>query len=231
MKFEYCIDSLEGALAAKKYGADRVELCSALQIGGLTPSYGLIQSCTQVGIEVHAMIRPIEGDFVYSTAEIVMMEQDITIAHQAGAKGVVFGCLNNHNMPHLTHNERLLKTAKNLGLTVTFHRAFDLVAQAHQALAQLIDLGFDRLLTSGQQAKAIQGIDLIQNLVQQAKGSIEIMVGSGVNASNAKQLAAIGVDALHFSIHQTHNATGNLGMGIRSSIDEMKIAALMRLFE
>ena len=127
MIFEFCIDSIDGAIAAQQFGVKRVELCSALNVGGLTPSYGLIQQCAQYQAEVHVMIRHIEGGFVYSKKDILIMVQDIKMAKQAGAKGVVFGCLTPDNKLDFESNINLIETAKDLNLEVTFHRAFDFV--------------------------------------------------------------------------------------------------------
>jgi copper homeostasis protein len=230
MIFEFCIDTLDGAIAAKKFGAKRVELCSAINAGGLTPSYGLIQQCAQQGVEVHVMIRHIEGGFVYSEADVWIMEQDIQLAKKAGATGVVFGCLTAENTLDINSNIRLIETARNLNLEITFHRAFDFVKDSEATLISLINLGVNRILTSGQKDKAINGIDTIKQLVKQADGNIEIMAGSGVNHSNAKALSGTGIDALHFTIHQSNNESVSLGMGTRSVIDEEKITSILNLF-
>ncbi len=126
MIFEICGDSFEAVLLAEKYNVKRVELCAALSLGGLTPSIGLIEKCTEIEeVEIHVMIRHKEGGFVYSSVDIEIMESDIISAKEAGAKGVVFGCLNNDNEIDLKQNKLLYKLAKRLGLAVTFHRAFD----------------------------------------------------------------------------------------------------------
>ncbi len=231
MTFEFCIDGIEGALAAQKYGAKRVELCAALSVGGLTPSYGLIEQCVNsVDTEVHVMIRHVEGGFVYAEKDIEIMKNDIIAAKKANAKGVVFGCLTTQNEVDINHTKSLVNLAKSLGLAVTFHRAFDFCKAPLIALEQLIELGVDRILTSGGKDKAIDGIDLIEQLVTQANGRIEIMAGSGVNASNAKQLAETGIDALHFTIHKQSENITNLGMGNRNEIDEDKITSILNQF-
>ncbi len=227
MTFEFCIDSIDGAIAAQQYGVKRVELCAALGVGGLTPSYGLIQQCAQYQAEVHVMIRHIEGGFVYSKEDIAIMQQDIKMAKQAGAKGVVFGCLTEQNALDLNANITLIETARDLGLEVTFHRAFDFIKDTEEALTSLINLGVNRILTSGQQAKAIDGIDTIKTLAKQANGEIQIMAGSGVNANNAKALAETGIDALHFTIHHTNKETATFGMGSRTEIDKEKIKGIL----
>jgi len=227
MKIEFCIDSVEGAKAAKKFGANRVELCSALGVGGLTPSFGLIKHCAEVGVEVHVMIRHVEGCFVYSKEDVSIMLHDIKMAKDAGAKGVVFGCLTADNKLDVQPNIDLIEAAKNLELEVTFHRAFDFVENTSETLTSLINLGVDRILTSGQHDKAINGIENIKELVKQANGEIEIMAGSGVNKSNALELSQTRIDALHFTIHKSSSEDEALGMGSRTAIDEEKINSIL----
>jgi len=229
MKIEFCIDSIDGAIAAKKFGANRVELCSALNVGGLTPSFGLIEQCAQQGVEVHVMIRHIEGGFNYSKDAILVMLQDIKIAKKAGAAGVVFGCLTSENKLDFESNIDLIEAAKSLNLEVTFHRAFDFVKNPAEALTSLINFGVDRILTSGQHDKAINGIKNIKELVKLANGEIEIMAGSGVNSTNAIELSKTEIDALHFTIHQSITETESLGMGVRTVIDEEKIKGILNL--
>ena len=229
MTFEFCIDSVEGAIAAEQHGVRRVELCSALGVGGLTPSYGLIQQCAQYNAKVHVMIRHLEGGFVYAKEDVLVMVEDIKMAKQAGATGVVFGCLTQQNELDVVSTTTLIKTAKEQGLEVTFHRAFDMVNNPLETLGELIKLGVDRILTSGQQDKAIDGIEVIKQLVQQANGNIQIMAGSGVKSSNVKALANIGIDALHFTIHKNQTAE-SLGMGFRTTINEEKINSILNLF-
>lgn len=231
MTLEICIDSYEGALLAQKYGAKRVELCSALSVGGLTPSMAITIKCAQLnGPEVHVMLRHKEGNFQYNENDIQILLDDMEVLSHTGIKGVVFGCLNSSNQLDYEANEQLISQAKQLGLIATFHRAFDYIENPEEALEQIIKLGFDRLLTSGQQAKAIEGIKLLQDLVEQANGRIEIMAGSGINADNALKLASAGVNALHFTSHTISIETQNLGMGFKTTPDEAKIAAISKLF-
>lgn len=228
VEFEVCIDSLEGALAADRFGADRVELCSALYEGGLTPSIGLVEACVnQSNQEVFAMLRAEAGGFHYSKAMLEIMKTDCAAMANAGVKGVVFGVLNPKKEIDTESNLALLHVAKEHGLKVVFHRAFDFCPDPSKALQQLISMGFDRLLTSGQQAKAIDGKGLIQRLVEQSKGRIEIMAGSSVSASNAQELIDIGVDALHFSGTKVAEEI-QLGMGVKYAVDEQKIASLLK---
>lgn len=231
MIFEVCIDSYEGALLAKKYAAKRVELCSALSVGGLNPSIALTKKCSTLSdLEVHVMIRHTEGGFVYSDSAIQIMKEDIRQFASAGAKGVVFGCLTTDYKINLSQNKELVEIAKQMDLECTFNRAFDFVKDPKKELKSIISLGFDRLLTSGQEKTAIEGIDCINELVKQAKQGIQIMAGSGVNASNALALSNIGIDALHFTSHIKNSEGDSLGMGIANKPDEHKIAAITKLF-
>jgi len=199
MIFEICTDSFETALLAQKHQVKRVELCSALSVGGLTPSLVLTEKCTQLeNIETHVMIRVREGDFCYSDFEIELMKGEIERMAQAGVNGVVFGCLDSDNNLNIKQITLLIETAKKFNLETTFHRAFDFANAPTNTLEQLIELGLDRILTSGQKPTAIEGIGLIQKMVKQAGKRIQIMAGSGVNSINAIVLANTGIDALHF---------------------------------
>lgn len=231
MIIEICTDHLHGALAAQKFGAKRIELCSALGVGGLTPSFGLIQECAMVPLlEVHVMIRHREGNFCYDSRDISIMLADIEAAKKAGAHGVVFGCLLEDGSLDLFNTRILLNHAKQLDLEVTFHRAFDLCNDPIQALNDLITLKIDRLLTSGQQPTAEAGAALIKQLVDQAANKIEIMAGSGVNGTNAQLLSKTGVDAIHFTVHKKSADKVELGMGTKTVIDEEKITTIINCF-
>ncbi len=232
MILEVCIDSPEGVLLAKKYGAKRVELCSALSVGGLTPSIGLVRQCLDSAddeVEIHAMIRHREGGFVYSTSEVEIMKEDIIQLAKIGVYGVVFGCLDSDFNIDIKSCELLQETAKQHGLETTFHRAFDFAENSIESLTRIIHLGFNRILTSGQQSKAIEGITMIRELVNLSGGRIEIMAGSGVNSTNAKTLAEAGVDALHFTSH--NSISHELGMGMETIPDEEKIRLISNLFQ
>ncbi len=230
MKLEICIDAVEGAHMAAIYSADRVELCSALSIGGLTPSLGLIEKCAEY-IDVHAMLRPREGNFIYSQDEVESMVQDIDHMAQSGAKGVVFGCLTVERNIDLFATKLIAEKAGSLGMATTFHRAFDFCVAPYKALENLIDLGINRLLTSGQKKRAIEGKHIIKELVEASNGRIEIMAGSGVNQSNAKELAEIGVDALHFTSHLEVSDKNGFGMGVTTVPDRDKIFTISKLFK
>ena len=231
MKLELCIDTFEGALVASQYGFDRLELCSALETGGLTPSAGLIKICTSIpGIETHVMIRPRGGGFAYSRQELSIMEEDIRIAANLGAKGVVFGILNASNDIDSVSCLHLMNIIRDLKLEATFHRAFDLVINPNEALLKIIDLGFHRLLTSGQHEKAIDGIQLIQQLINTSKNRIQIMAGSGINFSNAPVFKGIGVDALHFTAKKATDQY-SLNMGTDYLPDTEKIEQILKALQ
>ncbi len=230
MIFEVCTDSLEGALAAEKYGAKRIELCQALNVGGLTPNYGLIEQCAKrSSVEVHVMIRHKEGDFAYDDEDVEIMKKDILASKEAGAKGVVFGILDAQNNIS-GKNKELAKLGKDLGLEVTFHRAFDFVQDPEKAIKMIIEYGFDRLLTSGKEESAFKGLSLIEKLQQEYGDQIQIMAGSGVNNKNALQIAASGVNNLHFTARKSGNQPVTLSMGELMIVDEDKIKNIIGMF-
>jgi copper homeostasis protein len=175
------------------------------------------------------MIRHLEGGFVYSDKDVETMNKDISNVSIAGAHGVVFGCLTPEKEINLDQNKQLFSHAKSLGLEVTFHRAFDFCSDPKSTLDTLIEIGFDRLLTSGQEPTAIEGKETIRRMVLQSNGKIDIMVGSGVNASNAKELSELGVDALHFTSHQTNPEKEQLGMGVKTIPNPEKIGSILAI--
>ena len=199
MILEVCIDSIESAMAAKAGGADRLEICSSLSAGGTTPSVGLIRQCIeQTGLPAMVMIRPHDGEFVYSESDIETMLLDIETANSLRVTGVVFGCLNGHGSIEMNQCRRLLEAAGDL--ETTFHRAFDVGHSPLEMLDQLIELGFDRVLTSGQAESAQAGSELIAELVQRATGKISILAGAGVTPKNALAIVkATGVSEIHAS--------------------------------
>lgn len=200
--FEICANSAESCVAAQAGGAHRVELCASMPEGGTTPSFGEIRLARKlIDIRLHVIIRPRGGDFLYTPLELDIMEEDIHMARQAGADGVVFGCLTPEGDLDMPAMRRLMKISE--GMSVTFHRAFDYVRSPEQVLEQLIDLGVNRVLTSGQQPTAMQGASLLAELVRQAAGRIVIMPGCGVNEWNIAELAACtGASEFHFSARE-----------------------------
>lgn len=231
MNFEICTDSVEGALAADKYGAQRIELCSALSIGGLTPSFGLIEQCVKKSnVQVHTMIRHKEGGFEYDVNDIELMKADITMAKKAGAHGVVFGVLDkNFEISNL--NNDLLKFAKSQGLEVTFHRAFDFVSDYKSAIKKIISFGFDRLLTSGLRPTALKGLNLITKLQLNYGQNIQIMAGSGINETNVLEIASSGINNIHFTARKNADIEIELSMGRLMVVDEEKIDGIISQFE
>lgn len=200
MLLEVCCGDYESAQAAAAGGAQRVELCAALATDGLTPSAGLIAAVRRIpNLRLHVLIRPREGNFVYSDAEFEIMREDILMAQRLGADGVVIGALTPEGDIDVEHCQALVEAAK--GMQVTFHRAFDQCREPQRALEQIIALGCHRLLTSGQAATAETGTALLQQLVQQAGERLIILPGAGVNAQNARAiLDATGAREIHGSL-------------------------------
>lgn len=197
---EICANGVESCLAAQEGGADRVELCAGIPEGGTTPSYGEIKVARRVltTTRLHVIIRPRGGDFLYTDLEVERMAEDIAVCRQLGVDGVVFGCLNADGTFDLEKNRYLIECSR--GMSVTCHRAFDRAVNPEQALEDVIALGFDRILTSGQQPKAEQGIDLLARLNRQADGRIILMAGSGVTEQNIRRIReSTGLSEFHFS--------------------------------
>lgn len=196
VRLEVCVDTIAGAEVAAAAGADRIELCSALEVGGLTPSLGLMKAAADLPVPSYAMIRPRAGDFTYSSIEADIMQRDIAAAKDMGLAGVVFGALT----PEGALDKALMKPLFETGLKATLHRAFDAAADPFVALEDAIELGFERILTAGQTSSAAVGAALIADLVKAAQGRISIMAGSGVSPKNVNEImAATGVEEVHAS--------------------------------
>jgi copper homeostasis protein len=222
MDFEVCIDSVEGAIAASKYGAKRVELCAALSEGGLTPSIAMVNDCVKnCKADVFVMVRPSAGGFNYTDNEIMLMERDIQAIHSTGAKGVVFGILNEKFGVDIPRNLYLMETVLKLDLRATFHRAIDLCSDMIGASNDIINLGFERILSSGGYAKAEDGINRLHEMKNAVNGKIEIMAGSGVNPGNVHLFSEL--PSIHFTAHSIVNEGLNLDMGTKTKVDERKI--------
>ncbi len=182
---EVCIDSVASAIAAERGGAARVELCSDLLEGGITPSAGLIATTrSNLSIGLHPIIRPRAGDFCYSEQEIQIMRRDIEIAKDLGADGVVLGILDPEGNVDVERTRDLVEFARPL--SVTFHRAFDMSSDLARALESVCRTGANRILTSGGQQTCLEGIDAIASLVRSAQGRIEIMAGGGIGHRDAQ---------------------------------------------
>lgn len=215
---EVCAGDIESIIAAAKGGADRIELCSALSEGGITPSIGLIRKALEVpGIKVNVLIRPRGGDFIYSEDEVECMVADIEAAKEAGVNGVVIGALTPEGDIDIPVCQQLMTAAK--GLSVTFHRAFDRCRNPEKALEQIIDLGCDRILSSGQAGSALEGKEMLAAMVRQARGRIIILAGAGVSESNAAEIIRFtGTNEIHASARKTISSsmtyrTDNVAMG------------------
>ena len=200
--FEICVDSVESAMAAEAGGAHRVELCSALMEGGLTPSLGLIRAVrARVGVGLHVLIRPRPGDFVYSEDELAIMRDDIALAAANGASGVVLGLLTAAGEVDVRRTEEMVVLARPM--EVTFHRAIDMTRDLDRALEDVIRCGADRVLTSGAHATAFLGRHRIGAMVQAAAGRIRIMAGGSVRHGNIGELARVSrADAFHASLRR-----------------------------
>jgi len=189
MILEIAANSVASALAAQEGGAGRVELCTALELGGLTPSHAQIALAREhLRIPLYVLIRPRAGDFLYSDLECEMMQRDIETCVALGCDGVVLGVLDADGRVDTARCRTLIAAAGKLG--VTFHRAFDLSRDPAQALEDILALGCERILTSGAQASAPEGEALIRELVVQAAGRLAVMPGAGVTAQNVAALAA-----------------------------------------
>ena len=201
-KFEICANSVASCKAAQDGGADRVELCAGIPEGGTTPSFGMIRNAREnIGIGLNVIIRPRGGDFLYSEDEIQEMVYDIETARSAGADGLVFGCL----CPDGTVDMKAMKTLMEAAgdTPVTFHRAFDHTSDPLQALEDIISLGCVRILTSGCRPTALEGVQLLAELVQKAGDRIIIMPGCGVNEKNIAEIAKLsGAREFHFSARE-----------------------------
>ena len=230
---EVCVDTLQGARVAASAGAARIELCCALEVGGLTPSAGLMRQAAALGVPVSAMIRPRAGSFVFDPGEIDVMVDDIHAARDAGMRGVVLGALDTGRCLDRRALSRLISHSDGLGLTL--HRAFDLVADPLGALESAIALGFDRILTSGGAMTALAGADRIAALDRKAAGRISIMPGSGITgATLARIVAGTAIREIHASCRSAAPAAAAGGASFGFGHDPMRtdpglIAAILEV--
>lgn len=186
---EVCIDNLESLHLAIEGGANRIELCSSLALGGLTPSFGMMKQAAKLStVPVYAMIRPRQGDFLYDDDDVESMLYDIDAAAEAGLQGIVFGILTAEGNIDIRKCARIVNHAKLNGLGVTFHRAIDQCHDHRQALENIIELGCERVLTSGLASNALAGVDVIAEMVQVADGRLSIMAGAGVSSDNVEAI-------------------------------------------
>lgn len=198
-KIEICANSVASCVEAQKGEAYRVELCAGIPEGGTTPSYGdMVMARELLNIKLHVIIRPRGGDFLYSNTEHRTMLHDVEMARKIGVDGVVIGCLTPQGDVDKQRNRELIDAAGDLN--ITFHRAFDMCRNPFEALEQIIELGCSRILTSGQQATAEEGIPLLRQLVEKADNRILIMPGCGINLHNIAKIATeTGASEFHLS--------------------------------
>lgn len=228
MTLEICANSFQSAKNAQDAGAHRIELCQELAVGGITPSYGLIkQVLDNLEIPVFVLIRPRAGNFVFSMEEFEIMKKDIQLCKDLGCHGIVSGVLNSDKTIDLKRTKALIELSKPLQFT--FHRAFDEVINPKLALEQLINLGVQRILTSGQKATAEKGLELLKALNEISNHRIIILVGSGINSDNASKFKDAKFEEIHASASSTMPEDDSLfSMPITFS-DSKKIKAILEV--
>lgn len=225
---EVCAYSLFSCLAADRAGAQRVELCASPWEGGTTPSAGLVeQALLETSLEIHAMVRPRGGDFVYDTSEKQTMLAEARSLITQGVHGIVVGALKPDGSLDVEFLREFRAIAGDRELTC--HRSIDVSKDPIQVMEELIALGFNRILTSGGKNKALDGLENLAELVQASKGRIQIMAGSGVNPMNCLDFVQIGVDAIHLSARTTRNSEmeyrrPGISMGGVAEISEFEVA-------
>jgi copper homeostasis protein len=235
---EICVESVDHAVAAERGGADRIELCSDLSSGGITPSAGLMQTTRRhVSVPIYILIRPRAGNFCYSDREVETMRDDIHAAKQVGMDGLVLGILDENKRVDVKRTKMLVEFAQPL--PVTFHRAFDLAKNAATALEEVIRTGASRILTSGGEQRATDALLVLTHLVQAASNRILIMPCGGINSANIVPIVrTTSAREIHTSVGASHarsNSNGkrfSRGMGAaRSSLDsapfEKKVVKLV----
>jgi len=237
--FELCAETIDACLAAREGGAHRIELCSGLSEGGITPSHGLILDAVErSGLPVHVLVRPRGGDFVYSASEVDVMRRDILHAKELGAAGAVFGMLRPDGRVDVEGARALVELARPL--EVTFHRAFDTTPSLPQALGDVIATGADRLLTSGGQPDVVAGAAALAELVRLAGDRIDIAVGGGLRLQNGATVArATRAKHFHGSLRRrvkgpdstAVSAGESLSMGPQYVVDADDVRTLVRCLE
>ncbi|WP_285728045.1 copper homeostasis protein CutC [Psychromicrobium xiongbiense] len=223
MNLEIAVTGVQGVRAAQNGGANRVELCVGLELGGLTPSYGLVESVLEAAtIGVHALIRPRPGDFVYDADMLAIAELETASIVRQGVAGVVVGLLDASGAIDHEGTARLISVARSINpeVEVTFHRAFDQTPDPLAALAVIAELGCTRLLTSGQAERAGDGLSVLSALTA-AQTGVQIMAGGGVTLESIDDLLAVGVDAVHFSAKRAGEevARNTVSLGVADDTD------------
>ncbi|MEG3657452.1 copper homeostasis protein CutC [Arenibacter palladensis] len=232
MIVEVCANSLESALNAQKAGADRIELCAELAVGGVTPSIGLLQLVKEhISIPVNVLIRPRSGDFTYTDLEFEIMKRDIALCRELGFNGIVSGVLSKDLSLDYKRTKELIEASRPLEFT--FHRAFDWVTDPMATLRQLQELQVDTILSSGQQNSSVEGIDLLTRLSKKSKDCV-IMPGGGIRDTNVVEFKKKGFMAVHLSgikFHRTLDHTPQIAMSSPGFLrdDEIAISNLATL--
>ena len=243
IEIEVCVESVASAQAAERGGAQRIELCSDLLEGGLTPSVGMIEAArAHTSIPMHIMIRPRAGDFCYDEQELDVMRRDILVVKSLGVQGVVLGILDRDGNVDTVHTRQLVELARPL--SVTFHRAFDMTCDLKQALSDICSTGADRILSSGGEQNCLQGAATIASLVQAADGRIAVMAGSGIRPENAADVVdQTGVREIHVGLSTQFESPmryrkDRVSMGklsgreyLRSGVLEETVRALCRVLQ
>ena len=194
---EACVESFEKALESQNHGANRIELCENLAVGGTTPSYGTVKVCLEkLNIPIFPMIRARGGNFIYSKDEIEIMKEDIKIFKELGVKGLVLGCLTSDNKIDLELTKELVDLA--YPMEVTFHKAIDEIQNPLDYIDDLVNIGIKRILTSGGKATALEGKDLINEMIKKSNGRLKIVVAGKVTKENLNDLSnLISADEFH----------------------------------
>lgn len=226
MLLETCANSYQSAKNAQEAGAHRVELCQELSVGGVTPSYGLLkQVIDTLSIPVFVLIRPRSGNFVYTEEEFDIMKQDIQLCKNLGCAGIVSGILNKDNTIDIEKTKELIELSRPLQFT--FHRAFDCVKDHKNSLEELINLGVDRVLTSGLETSAEKGLNNLKQLHEQAKERITILAGSGITSENAQLFKEAGFKEIHASASTEIESDSSLFSTPLTYSDPKKIKAIL----
>ncbi|MEO1032421.1 MAG: copper homeostasis protein CutC [Bacteroidota bacterium] len=228
MLLEICANSFQSAKNAQDAGAHRIELCQELSVGGITPSYGLIKQVIEsIRIPVVVLIRPRSGNFIYTDDEFEIMKQDILISKDLGGHGIVSGVLNADRTIDMQRTNELVELSKPLPFT--FHRAFDEVVNPEEALAQLMDLEVERVLTSGQQSTAEKGLDLLRALNDISNERITILAGGGINATNVLEFKKWGFKEIHASASKKIDQEKSM-FGMTQTVSDLNtIKAIIKL--
>ena len=221
MILEICASNYQSAINAQNAGAHRIEICSELAIGGITPSYGLLKQVMEtIEIPVFVLIRPRSGDFTYSEDEFEIIKRDIQLCKNLGCAGIVSGVLNVDNSTDTERTRELIELSRPLKFT--FHRAFDWTPNPYDAMEQLIEMNVDRILTSGQESSAEKGIFVLQQLKKLANGRITILPAGGINLENILAFKGGGFEEIHCSatVTQPTNIVPKVPMNSQRFFDE-----------